>query len=66
MEIFEDQYKENMSMNDTIMLGLTALQKATEGEPNVVSVEIGVVKEKETFRKLEPKEVEKFVNKMGK
>jgi proteasome alpha subunit len=66
MEIFEDKYKEDMSMNDTIMLGLNALQKATEGEPNVVSVEIGVVKEKENFRKLEPKEVEKFVSKMGK
>ena len=66
IEIFEDKYKESMSMNDSIVLGLEALQKATEGEPNVLSVEIGVVKSGEKFRKLETKEVEKFVNKLGK
>jgi proteasome alpha subunit len=66
IEIFEDKYKENMSMNDSVVLGLEALQKATEGEPNVLSVEIGIVKKGEKFRKLETKEVEKFVNKLGK
>ncbi|UCE75524.1 MAG: archaeal proteasome endopeptidase complex subunit alpha [Methanomassiliicoccales archaeon] len=66
IEIFEEKYKENMPMNDSIILGLEALSKATEGEPNVLSVEIGVVKVKERFRKLETKEVEKFVNKLGK
>ncbi len=66
IEIFEDKFEENISMNDSIMLGLEALQKATEGEPNVLSVEIGVVKVGETFRKLETKEVEKFVSKLGK
>ncbi len=66
IEIFEDKYKESMPMADSILLGLEALQKATEGEPHTLSVEIGVVKGKEAFRKLESKEVEKFVNKMGK
>ena len=66
IEIFEDKYKENMVMNDSVALGLEALQKATEGEPNVLSVEIGIVKTGERFRKLETKEVEKFVNKMSK
>jgi proteasome alpha subunit len=66
IEIFEDKFEENISMNDSIMLGLEALQKATEGEPNVLSVEIGVVKVGETFRKLETKEVEKFVSKLTK
>jgi proteasome alpha subunit len=66
IEIFEDKYKENMAMNDSVVLGLEALQKATEGEPNVLSVEIGIVKTGEKFRKLETKEVEKFVNKLGK
>jgi proteasome alpha subunit len=66
IEMFEDKYKESLTMNDSIQLGLEALQKATEGEPNMLSVEIGVVKGKEPFRKLEPKEVEKFVSKLGK
>ncbi|UCG69124.1 MAG: archaeal proteasome endopeptidase complex subunit alpha [Thermoplasmata archaeon] len=66
IEIFEDKFKEGMPMNDSIVLGLEALNKATEGEPNVLSVEIGVVKVGERFRKLETKEVEKFVSKLGK
>jgi proteasome alpha subunit len=66
IEIFEDKYKDTMPMNDSIVLGLEALQKATEGEPTALSVEIGVVKAGEAFRKLDPKEVEKFVGKLSK
>lgn len=66
MEIFEEKYKEDMSMNDAVMLGLEALKKATEGEPNVQSVEIGIVREGEKFSKLEAKELEKYVNKLKK
>ncbi len=58
MEIFEEKFKEDMSMNDAVMLGLEALKKATEGEPNVQSVEIGIVREGEKFSKLEAKELE--------
>ena len=66
MEVFEEKYKEGLSMNDSIMLGLEALHKATEGEPSALSVEIGVVKAEENFRKLDPKEVEKYVSKLSK
>ncbi len=66
IEIFEDKYKESMQMNDSIVLGLEALQKATEGEPTALSVEIGVVKVGEPFKKLDPKDVEKFVSKLSK
>lgn len=66
IEIFEDKYKDTMPMNDSIVLGLEALQKATEGEPTALSVEIGVVKTGEPFRKLDSKEVEKFVGKLSK
>ncbi len=66
IEIFEDKYKDTMPMNDSVVLGLEALQKATEGEPTALSVEIGVVKTGEPFRKLDPKEVEKFVGKLSK
>ena len=66
IEIFEDKYKDTMPMNDSVVLGLEALQKATEGEPTALSVEIGVVKTGEPFRKLDSKEVEKFVGKLSK
>ena len=35
-------------------------------QPSALSVEIGVVKSGENFRKLDPKEVEKFVGKLSK
>ncbi len=66
IEVFEDKYKENMAMGDGILLGLQALQQATEGDSKSMSVEIGVVKEDENFKKLEPKEVDKYLNKLKK
>ncbi|MEA3559411.1 MAG: archaeal proteasome endopeptidase complex subunit alpha [Candidatus Thermoplasmatota archaeon] len=67
MEIFEDKYKEKMTQNAAIKLGLESLLSATdEGSLNTLAVEIGLVKQDEPFQKLEPKIVSKFVNDMKK
>lgn len=63
MEIFEEKYKENMTMDEAIKLGLQALHQATEGELDVVAIEMGVVKEKEDFRKMPHEEVQTYVQK---
>ena len=63
MEIFEEKYKENMTMDEAIKLGLQALHQATEGELDVVAIEMGVVKEKEDFRKMPHDEVQTYVQK---
>lgn len=64
MESFEEQYQENMEMDDAIVLGLKALKKATEEEKlNPKSVEIGVVTKGASFRRLEDGEVEAVVEK---
>jgi proteasome alpha subunit len=62
MEVFEEKYKDGMSRDDAITLGLQALHKATEGKLNAEAVEIGVVDSKSAFRKLEADEVKKYVD----
>jgi proteasome alpha subunit len=63
MDVFEEEYKEDMSMEDAIVLGLKALAKATEEKLNTKAVEIGLVKIGEKFRKLGEAEVETYVKK---
>ncbi|MFO8050274.1 MAG: archaeal proteasome endopeptidase complex subunit alpha [Thermoplasmatota archaeon] len=65
MEMFEDKYKENMTQNAAIKLGLESLLAATdESSLNTLAVEVGVVKVKEPFEKLDPNKVSKFVDDM--
>ncbi len=63
MEVFEDKYKENISMDKAIGLGLEALEIATEGGLNAPAVEIGVVQKTESFEKIDPAKVQKYVEK---
>ena len=64
MEVFEEHYKEDMGMEEAIVLGLQALKKATEEENlNPKSVEIGLVRMDSDFRRLDDKEVEAVVDK---
>ncbi len=64
MEVFEEQYAENMDMEDAIVLGLKALKKATEEEKlNPRAVEIGIVRRAEAFRRMEESEVESYIGK---
>jgi len=64
IEYFEKNYKEGMSMNDAIMLGLSALKASTEKEITLEAIEIGVVAEGEEFRILSQKEAKKYFDKM--
>jgi proteasome alpha subunit len=43
MKLFESDYKENLTSEDAIDLGLKALHTATEGKFDVNTVEIGIV-----------------------
>ncbi len=63
MQIFEEKYQEDMTLDEAILLGLEALSKATEGELNAEAVEMGIVKKNEPFRKMEPGEVQKYIKK---
>ena len=62
MEMFEDKYKENMSMDKAVNIGLQALDAATESGLNAMAVEIGFVKRGMPFEKLDPSKVQNYVN----
>jgi len=65
MEVFEEEYEEGMSMEDAILLGLKALLKATDEETlNPKAVEIGMVTQKENFRRLDASETEAYIKKL--
>jgi 20S proteasome alpha/beta subunit len=55
-----------MDMDDAADLSMEALQQAVEGEPTSKTVEIGVVKKDEKFRKLSFEDVQKYLNNVKK
>ncbi len=61
MELFEDEYKDDFSLDKSIDLGLRALEAATEGGLNAPAVEIATVKQDQPFEKMEQKKVLKYV-----
>ena len=63
MAYFEEHYKENMSSEEGIILGVKALHKGTEGKLNPDAIEIGVVKKGVPFHILSQEETKKFVTK---
>ena len=63
MDIFEDQYKDDMNLNDGIKLALTAINEATEHETTANNVEIAVIKcDEEVYTKLSQEEVQTFID----
>jgi len=64
MDVFEEEYQDEMSMDDALVLGLKALKKATEENLNTKAIEIGLVRVGEKFRKLSDAEVEAYVKKV--
>lgn len=63
MDIFEDQYKDDMNLNNAIKLALTAINEATEHETTANNVEIAVIKcDEEVYTKLSQEEVQTFID----
>lgn len=63
MKVFEEEYNEEASLGDVILLGLKALNAATEGKLDVNTVEIGVIEvSTRIFRKMDRNEVATYVN----
>ena len=64
MEVFEGEYREAMSRDDAINLGLKALYRATEGKLNPAALEIGFVLTGSAFRKMTPDEIKAYTDRM--
>ncbi len=60
MEIFEKEYRENMTRDEAILLGLKALDKVTDGKISETNVEIAII-EPSGFKKLSQEEIKKYI-----
>ena len=61
MELFEKEYKEDMSYAAAIKLGLKALEAAIEEKPSADTIEIGVANVGKKFKRLSESEIESFL-----
>ena len=62
MDVFENNYKEGMTIDDSIELALTAINEATDHETSSNNVEIAVItKENPAYSKLTEEEVQKYI-----
>jgi len=62
MDIFEEQYKDDLSIDEAISLSLTAINEATEHDTTADNVEIAVIrKDENTYEKLSKEEVAKYI-----
>jgi len=66
IEVLQREYRDDMSLEEAMLLGIKAVASAMEGKPSVETLEIGVV-EKATgkFRKLTKEELQKLLEKLG-
>lgn len=61
-ELLEQQYKDDMDLEEAIVLGLEALYKVTEGKLDITTVDAGLAElEKKTFRILKSAELEPYI-----
>jgi len=63
MAYFEEKYKENMTLEEAIDMGIKAIQKGSKGKLNPDAIEIAIVDTKEKFRKLSHDESKNYVKK---
>ena len=62
MDIFEEQYKDDLSIDDAIALALTAINEATEHDTTSDNVEIAVIKkENGEYVKLSKDDVTSYI-----
>lgn len=64
LDMFEKEYKDGMSYEEAMVLGLKALASAIEEQLSAATVEVGVVKTDEPFRRLSEEEVAGFISKL--
>jgi len=57
MEMFEEKFQDGMAQDDAILLGLEALQKASEEKLDAKAIEVGIVVEGQKFRRIPEEEI---------
>ncbi len=66
IEVLSKEYREDMSLEEAVKLGVKAVAAGMEGKPTPDTLEIGVVDtETRRFRKLSKEEIKKFIESLG-
>nr|WP_269082824.1 archaeal proteasome endopeptidase complex subunit alpha [Pyrodictium occultum] len=66
VEVLQKEYRDDMSLEEAILLGMKAVTTVMEGKPSTETLEVGVVEAKtRKFRKLSKEELQKFLEKLG-
>jgi len=64
MEYFEKEYREDLTFEDALILGLVAMGKAIESELNPEGLEVGYVKiDEKIYREFTPEELKPYIDK---
>ncbi|MCK4757497.1 MAG: archaeal proteasome endopeptidase complex subunit alpha [Thermoplasmata archaeon] len=64
MELFEEKFKNNMKMEDAVLLALEGLKKASDDPLTGDAVEIAVIKKGKNFERLGEVAVNKYIEKL--
>ena len=64
MELFEEKFKDGMAQDDAVLLGLEALQKASEEKLDAKAIEVGLVAEGQKFRRLPEDEITGYMRRL--
>jgi len=65
MKVFEEEYKDNLTMEETIMLALKVLKASIEGEIDKSNIEMAILDKKtKKFEKLKGNKVKEYIAKL--
>jgi len=64
MELFEEKHQDGMMQDDAIVLGLEALQKASEEKMEARTTEVAVIVQDEKFRRLTEEEIQSYLRRL--
>ena len=63
LDVFEKEYKDDMTLDEAMALGLKALAAATDDKPTPQTMEAGIVTVNKPFRKFTDDEISAFIGK---
>ena len=65
IDVFENNYKDDMTLDEAIELALTAINEATDHETSSDNVEIAVITKKDpSYKKISSEEVQKYIDEL--
>jgi 20S proteasome alpha/beta subunit len=65
-EIFEDNYKDDMSRSQALMLALDAMKKAADRKFDASEIEICIIEVDLGYQEISKKEIQKYLDKLAK